>query len=200
MTKRHIVAPILAGVLACVLTACSAAPKAPESEPTQTAVTATAVGNTEAPEPEEPPQPTYMRVPNVTADTVQEAVTALEDEGFSVVTVSDWSSYYTDGHVAAQRPSGYAPEGSCVTLTVSLGANPYTVDNGPQTRNIPDVRGYPVEEALEDLEEHDFEVTSIDGPEDGVATYYEVTGTGPFSAILHTCPASGGTYDVSASS
>lgn len=92
MAKSHVVALVLTGVLACVLTACSAAPQAPESESTPTAETATVAGSTEAPEPEESPQPTYMRVPNVTADTMQEAVTALEDEGFSVVTVSDWSS------------------------------------------------------------------------------------------------------------
>lgn len=62
------------------------------------------------------------------------------------------------------------------------------------------MRGYPVDEALDDLKEHDFEVTNIDGPEDGVSAYYEITGTGPFPAILHTCPASGDTYDVSAQS
>lgn len=189
---------VLACALVGALAACSAAPEpdALTSTPSQTAEGATTPEN-DALEPDAPPQPAYVRVPNVTADTVQAAATALESEGFTVVTVSDWSKLYTNGHVALQSPSGYAPEGSCVTLTVSRGPDPYTVDNGPETRDIPDVRGYPADEALTDLEEHGFGVTSVDGPEDGIVTCYEITGSAPFSAILHTCPASGGTYDAS---
>ena len=202
MTKRRpatLLACSIAATLAFMLAACTATPSPDStgSTPTQTAEEKAAEHNIDVTEFEEAPQPSYVRVPNVTADTEQEAVTILENEGFTVVTVSDWSVLYTDGRVAAQSPSGYAPQGACITLTVSLGSSPYGIDNGPQTRNIPDVRGYPVDEALADLEEHNFVVTSIDGPEDGVVTYYEVTGTGPFSAILHTCPASGGSYDAS---
>lgn len=51
MTKRRIAASVLAGVLVCVLAACSAAFEAPESESTQTADAATAAGSAEAPEP-----------------------------------------------------------------------------------------------------------------------------------------------------
>lgn len=197
MTRHRVIVPVLAYALALALAACSSAPEAPESEPEQSAKTTTVAEDVDAVETEEPPQPTYVRVPNVTADTVQAAATTLEDEGFTVVTVSDWSKLYTNGRVSAQSPSGYALEGSCVTLTVSRGSDPYTIDNGPETRDIPDVRGYPVDEALEDLKEHGFGVTSVDGPENGVVTCYEVTGSAPPSAILHTCPASGGTYDAS---
>ena len=42
-------------------------------------------------------------------------------------------------------------------------------------RDNPDVCCHSVNKALADLEAHDFEVTSIDGPEGGVSTYYEVT-------------------------
>ena len=181
------------------LAACTTAPR-PDSTGSalaQAAEEEIVENNTDTDELEKPSQPIYLRVPNVTADDAQAAETILENEGFSVITVSDWSVLYTDGHVAAQSPSGYAPRGTCITLTISRGASPYAADIGPETRDIPDVRGYPVNEALIDLEEHDFEVTSIDGPEDGIVTSYEVTGTGPFSAVLHTCPVSGGSYDAS---
>lgn len=202
MTKRNSIvvafACALIAVLALSLAACSTTSEtvSVEGELNQN-IEKDVPEIVEETEGEKPSQPAYVCVPNVTADTVQAATIALEGEGFTVVTVSDWSELYTSGHVCAQSPSGYAAQGSCITLTVSCGASPYVIDNGPQTRDIPDVRGYPVAQALVDLEEHGFDVTSIDGPENGIVACYEVTGTSPFSAILHTCPISGGTYDAS---
>ena len=156
----------VAFALTPALSACTAAPKIDStgSALAQVAEKEIVEKRTDAAESEKPSQPIYLRVPNVTADNAQVAEAILENEGFSVITVSDWSVLYTDGHVAAQSPSGYAPRGACITLTISRGASPYAADIGPETRDIPDVRGYPVNEALINLEEHNFEVTSIDGP------------------------------------
>ena len=141
----------------------------------------------------------YVHVPNVTADTSAEAVSRLEQEGFSVVVVNDYSFYYTFDHVCAQTPSGYASNGSCITITVSMGSSPYTQDIGGETRDIPEVRGYLVQEAISDLGRHGH-TAHIDGPDDGVVIDSDFippdpeTDTWPY-ILLHTVAASGGTYD-----
>lgn len=177
-------------VLATTLTACSPARDngsndASQQEDADTAQT-----------PAEPKAPRYVRVPNVTADTVEDATATLEALGLAVATVNDWSDRYTEGHISAQCPTGYVSEGTTMTLTVSLGHDPYTMDTGPETRNVPDVRGYAVDEALEALEDHWFGSVDVDGPEDGVVASFEVTGSAPLSSILHVIPASDGSYDA----
>lgn len=135
--------------------------------------------------------PTYIKVPNVTADLQEDAIETLESAGFTVAlayAIPSYSPYYTYPHVMAQYPSGYAEKGSCVTITIATS----TMDNlVSEYNNVPDVAGQSVEDATTTLREHGNPVTSIDGPEDGVVVYYEVTGSAPLSGVLHTAPISG---------
>ena len=139
----------------------------------------------------------YVHVPNVTADTSAEAVSRLEQEGFSVVVVNDYSGYFTFDHVCAQTPTGNAANGSCITITVSIGSNPYSKESA-ELQNVPEVRGYSVQEAISDLDRHNL-TSDIEGPDDGIVIDFERVplGTdGPGPAVrLHTVAASGGTYD-----
>lgn len=193
MLRRNFMKSAYTGVLAVLatmLTACSPSRDNESNDASQQKDTDTAQT------PTEPETPRYIRVPNVTADTVEDATAALEALGLTVATVNDWNNRYTEGHVSAQCPTGYAPEDTTVTLTVSLGPDPHILDTGPETRDVPDVRGYTVDEALEALENHWFGSVDVDGPEDGVVASFEVTGSAPLSSILHAIPASGGFYDA----
>lgn len=193
MTRRDFIRSACAGTLALIatpLTACSPARDDGSVDTSQQEDADTTQAQAE------PETPRYIRVPNVTADTVEDATATLEALGLAVATVDDWSDRYTEGHVSAQCPTGYVPKGATITLTVSLGSDPYTLDTGPEIRNIPDVRGYTVDEALEALEDHWFGSVDVDGPEDGVVASFEVTGSAPLSSILHAIPASGGFYDA----
>lgn len=193
MLRRDFIRSAYAGTLALIatpLTACSPARDDGSNNASQQEDTNTTQAQAE------PETPRYVHVPNVTADTVEDATATLEALGLAVATVDDWSDRYTEGHVSAQCPTGYVPKGSTITLTVSLGSDPYTLDTGPETRDVPDVRGYTVNEAIEALEDHWFGSVDVDGPENGVVASFEVTGSAPLSSILHAIPASGGFYDA----
>lgn len=188
---------ITALVLALTLaTACSAAPSTQSqdaSEPATETQAETPVKESEPAQVSEPVEagPTYVKVPNVTADNQDDAVEILEEAGFTVAlayAVSSFSPYYTYPHVMAQYPSGYAEEGSCVTITIATSTE---ADLVSEYNNVPDVAGQSVVDATATLEEHGRPVTEIDGPEDGVVVYYEVTGSSPPSGTLHTTPTAG---------
>ena len=91
--------------------------------------------------------PTYIKVPNVTADLQEDAIETLESAGFTVAlayAIPSYSPYYTYPHVMAQYPSGYAEKGSCVTITIASS----TMDNlVSEYNNVPDVAGHSVEDA-----------------------------------------------------
>ncbi|WAP55537.1 Stk1 family PASTA domain-containing Ser/Thr kinase [Streptomyces sp. S465] len=91
-------------------------------------------------------------VPDVVGDSVAEARSALEDEGFKVK-IAERQVYSEEdkGSVAAQSPSadGQGAKGDTVTLTLS---------KGRQMIEVPDVTGLKVDEATSQLEEAGFEV------------------------------------------
>lgn len=70
-------------------------------------------------------------VPNVVGDAEEEAKADLENEGFSVTVVEEYSSTVEAGYVISQSPDGdtSAQIGSAVTITVSLGVETFTVPN-----------------------------------------------------------------------
>lgn len=70
-----------------------------------------------------------VSVPNVVGKSEDDATSALEDAGFTVVTKSDYSDSYDKGQVSAQSVTGTAAKGTTVTITVSLGSSSVTVPN-----------------------------------------------------------------------
>ncbi|WP_079106594.1 Stk1 family PASTA domain-containing Ser/Thr kinase [Streptomyces hygroscopicus] len=91
-------------------------------------------------------------VPDVVGDSVAEARSTLQEEGFKVkVAERQVFSEEDKGSVAAQSPSAddRAAKGDTVTLTVS---------KGPQMIEVPDVTGLKVDEAKQQLEEAGFKV------------------------------------------
>ncbi|WP_030831570.1 Stk1 family PASTA domain-containing Ser/Thr kinase [Streptomyces hygroscopicus] len=91
-------------------------------------------------------------VPDVVGDSVAEARSTLQEEGFKVrVAERQVFSDEDKGSVAAQAPSAddRAAKGDTVTLTVS---------KGPQMIEVPDVTGLKVDEAKQQLEEAGFKV------------------------------------------
>ncbi len=85
-------------------------------------------------------------VPNVTGKTYEEAVTTLQDAGFSVgKTTKDNSETIAEGYVISQDPSGntYAPKSKKINLVVS---------KGPGTVEVPDLTNMTATEAQAALE------------------------------------------------
>jgi eukaryotic-like serine/threonine-protein kinase len=102
-------------------------------------------------------------VPTIPAtDTFQEAKTLLTSEGFKVAEATQYSLTVAIGDVIKTTPSsqsGLQPYGTLVTVVVS---------KGPQSFDIPDVRGDSVAEATQRLEALGFVVDSEGG---GVVVY-----------------------------
>ena len=67
--------------------------------------------------------PEGIEVTDVRGKTFEEAESILRAKGFSVTKIEGYNDTYAAGYVAAQIPSGgsMAPEGTEITLTVSLG-------------------------------------------------------------------------------
>ncbi len=72
--------------------------------------------------PEPPPAPVEVPVPDVMGKKADDAAAALAAAGFSVVTNSAASNDVKSGRVMAQSPTGSAPTGSTITITISTGA------------------------------------------------------------------------------
>ncbi|MEU0926565.1 Stk1 family PASTA domain-containing Ser/Thr kinase [Streptomyces malaysiensis] len=91
-------------------------------------------------------------IPDVVGDSVDEARSTLEDQGFKVkIADRQVFSEEDEGSIAEQSPSGdgKGAEGDTVTLTVSKGV---------QMVEVPDVTGMKVDEAKAKLEEAGFKV------------------------------------------
>jgi serine/threonine-protein kinase len=97
-------------------------------------------------------RPSEVAVPDVVGGTLLEATTRLEGAGFEVEAQRVQDQAPVD-EVIRQDPRGgtKADEGSQITLTVS---------NGPGQARVPSVEGRPRDEAVEDLNEAGFDVTT----------------------------------------
>ncbi|MBW3665917.1 MAG: Stk1 family PASTA domain-containing Ser/Thr kinase [Actinobacteria bacterium] len=94
--------------------------------------------------------PDDVTVPDVVGADIEVAQQRLRSEGFEVE-ITEARNPEPPGRVIGQDPPGRteAPEGSTVNLTVSA---------GPEVVAVPDVVGEPRDEAVEALEDADFEV------------------------------------------
>ena len=90
-------------------------------------------------------------VPSVVGMSEQNARSALENAGFSVVVSSDYSDKYKEGVVSYQSVTGKATKGSEVDITVSLGAAQV---------EVPDVVGLDESTATTRLKSAGFSVSS----------------------------------------
>lgn len=70
-----------------------------------------------------------VTIPNVEGMTEDQAVSKLENAGFSVTKTSKESDTVDKGSVISQSKTGKAPKGTTITLTVSSGAASITVPN-----------------------------------------------------------------------
>ena len=106
------------------------------------------------------PQP--VDVPNVVGKKTGDAVKILTGAGFTVTQVHAFSDTVDAGKVISQDPpSGQAPKGSAVTITVS---------DGPQTVQVPDVLGMTRADATAALAASHLkaEVVEINGAQDDI--------------------------------
>jgi serine/threonine-protein kinase len=92
-----------------------------------------------------------VSVPDVTGQTQDDATSALQQRGFTVAIAADQtaSSTVPKGSVVSYTPTGSAPAGSTVTLTIS---------SGPKQVVVRDVTGMTVEDATAALEAQGFSV------------------------------------------
>ncbi|HEV3472901.1 MAG TPA: transglycosylase domain-containing protein [Actinomycetota bacterium] len=109
-------------------------------------------------------------VPDVFGFPVTEAREILEDEGFVVETIREYSGTYPPGTVIGQDPSGgqKAPEGSTVILVVSTNdRSKQGRDDEPDTTTVPDVLGLTRGAAESELKNAGFSVDVIYEEESG---------------------------------
>jgi serine/threonine-protein kinase len=92
--------------------------------------------------------PAAVSVPNVIGLPFDQASRELQDAGFSVAR-TDASSEEAKGTVINEEPSGTAPPGSTITLTVS---------KGPKNSTVPDVTSQDEQSARDTLEGAGFKV------------------------------------------
>ena len=121
------------------------------------------------------------RVPEVIGFPVDEAKEILEDQGFGVETLREYSASYPPGTVIGQDPAGgqKVPRGSTIILVVSTtnrddrgnGGNGNGNGNGgdedDDTATVPDVLGLHVDDARERIRAAGFEVDTIYERESG---------------------------------
>jgi eukaryotic-like serine/threonine-protein kinase len=92
--------------------------------------------------------PAAVSVPNVIGLPFDQASRELQDAGFSVAR-TDTTSEEAKGTVINEEPSGTAPPGSTITLTVS---------KGPKSSTVPDVTSQDEQSARDTLETAGFKV------------------------------------------
>ena len=114
-------------------------------------------------------------IPNVMGDSQSSATQRLEDEGF-VVSVNEDYSTSPEGTVIDVYPGvgETAPDGSTVTITVSIGV---------QYVSVTDVRGWTGSQASTALTNSGFYVV-INGPSDGIVVSQSETGSAPYGATI----------------
>ena len=99
-----------------------------------------------------------VEIPPVTTLTSEEAVRRLSQAGFAFNITEVDDDLFSAGEVMSQSPlpGELAERGSLVELVVSL---------GPSEREVPDISGLTVNEALPELFELDFRFTTIEEPD-----------------------------------
>lgn len=97
-----------------------------------------------------------IEVPDITKKSYEEAKSELEKAGFEVNRAENYSSDIETGYVISQSPAGNtkAPEGSVVTITVSLGESDTKV-------RVPNVLGLSEMDAIATLTESELAVGNI---------------------------------------
>ncbi len=97
-----------------------------------------------------------VKVPDIRAKSLAEAVSRLEEEGFLVEKREGYSADVPEGSVMAQSPEAgsSAERGSTVTITVSLGAQESKV-------KVPDLRGLLPEDAKTTIESNGLTVGNV---------------------------------------
>jgi serine/threonine-protein kinase len=93
--------------------------------------------------------PAEVDVPSVIGLSFADASAALQNDGFAVGPRRDVDSDQPKGTVVDQSPSGSAPRGSTITLSVS---------KGPKTSTVPDVTSQDEESARSTIESSGFKV------------------------------------------
>lgn len=116
-----------------------------------------------------------VAIPAVTEAPEGQAVAALEEAGFEVIVDDDrpFDAEVPAGHVLTQSPTGEARTGTVVTLTLSA---------GPRQVAVPDVRGAPLDDAIEALEDLGF-ATGVEERFDADVPTGEVLATDPAPGV-----------------
>ncbi|WP_250443234.1 transglycosylase domain-containing protein, partial [Actinotalea sp. C106] len=116
----------------------------------------------------EPNTPPLVAVPNVVGSHVDEARAALEGAGFAVAG-TEVADDAAPGTVISQSPTGEAPYGSAISISVST---------GPAAAEVPDVTGLPEADAVARLEGAGFSV-SVSRQESGSVAEGRVISASP---------------------
>jgi eukaryotic-like serine/threonine-protein kinase len=99
--------------------------------------------------------PEPVEVPSLLGRTVDEARDALEDVDLELEATEEFDDTVQAGRIVSQDPAnGRLPKGETVTAVVS---------KGPQTFEVPDVKGKSVKAATQELEEAGFAVEVVGG-------------------------------------
>lgn len=99
--------------------------------------------------------PEPVEVPSLLGRTVDEARDALEDVGLELDATEEFDDSVQAGRIVSQDPAnGKLPKGGTVTAVVS---------KGPQTFEVPDVKGKSVKQATQELEKAGFTVEILGG-------------------------------------
>jgi penicillin-binding protein 1A len=103
-------------------------------------------------------------VPNVFGFPAGDAIDILEDEGFDVETIEEYSSAYPPGTVIGQDPGGgqKVPAGSTILLVISTtDRSEQGPDGDKETSTVPDVLGMVEADARDAIANSGFEVAVI---------------------------------------
>jgi eukaryotic-like serine/threonine-protein kinase len=99
--------------------------------------------------------PEPVEVPSLIGRTVDEARGTMDDAGLELELAEEFDDTVQAGRIISQDPaSGRLPKGETVTAVVS---------KGPQTFEVPDVKGKSVKEATDQLEKAGFQVEVLGG-------------------------------------
>lgn len=110
------------------------------------------------------------KVPDVSGFPIDDAREIVEEAGFSVETIREYSGSYPPGTVIGQDPRGgqRAPAGSTILLVVSTtDKDAQGSDDDDDTKTVPDVLGLHRDEAFARLRDAGFEVDTIEEAESG---------------------------------
>jgi eukaryotic-like serine/threonine-protein kinase len=102
--------------------------------------------------------PPIVTIPSLTGSTCAGATSTLHALGLQVTCTDQYSDTVATGEVISWSPTGSAPAGSTVAVVAS---------KGPAPVPVPDVRGLPVPDAINELQSSGLVVGTITGPYGG---------------------------------